>query len=239
MDLPHKRIKILLGIILLVFIVSPAFGSASQKVKVNDIRYWSSQDYTRIAIELSEPVEFTKNRLSNPERIFLDLKHAVIAKETKTSFPVGDGIVRTVRASQFNSDTVRIVFDIEEISDLKCFMIESPAKLVIDLFGKGRQTEKARPLTAKRRIVIDAGHGGHDPGAVGPNKLHEKDVVLDVALKVRKALMKDPLNDVFLTRDTDVFIPLVERTAFANQKECGPLCIDTCQCESEKNGKRH
>jgi len=218
LDLPHKTIKILLGVILLVFMTYPSPGSASQKVKVKDIHYWSSEDYTRIAVELSEPVEFTKKRLSNPERVFLDLKHAVIAKETKTGFPVGDGIVRAVRAGQFDSDTVRIVFDIEEISDLNCFMIESPAKLVIDLFGKGRQTEKARPLTAKRRIVIDAGHGGHDPGAVGPNKLHEKDVVLDVALKVRKALMKDPLNDVFLTRDTDVFIPLVERTAFANRK---------------------
>jgi len=218
LDLTHKRIRIFLGIILLIFTVSPASLSASQKIQVKDIHYWSSRDYTRIAVELSEPVEFTKNRLSDPERIFLDLKNAVIAKETKTSFPVGDGIVRTVRASQFNRDTVRIVFDIEEISDLKCFMIESPAKLVIDLFGKGRHTEPVGPLTAGRRIVIDAGHGGHDPGAVGPKKLFEKDVVLDVALKVKKALMKDPLNEVFLTRERDIFLPLEQRTAFANKK---------------------
>jgi len=72
--------------------------------------------------------------------------------------------------------------------------------------------------SAKRRIVIDAGHGGHDPGAVGPRKLYEKDVVLDIALKVRKILMADPLNEVLLTRDKDVFIPLEERTSIANRK---------------------
>jgi N-acetylmuramoyl-L-alanine amidase len=203
----------------MVLILAPAFAFASsQKVKVKDIRYWSSPDYTRIAIELSEPVEFTKSRLSNPDRIFFDLKNASIAKETVTRLPVGDGILKSVRASQFSGETVRVVFDIEEIADLKCFLIESPAKLVIDLYGKGGQTGKAKPLTVNRRIVIDAGHGGHDPGAVGRQKLYEKDVVLDVALKVRKLLMKDPQNEVFLTRETDVFIPLEQRTAFANRK---------------------
>jgi N-acetylmuramoyl-L-alanine amidase len=206
------------GVILLVLILAPAVAFASQKAKVKDIHYWSSPDYTRIAIELSEPVEFRKNRLSNPDRIFFDLKNASIAGEIGSSLPVGDGILKAVRASQYNSETVRVVFDIEEISEMKCFLIESPAKLVIDLYGKGGQTGKTKSLTVKRRIVIDAGHGGHDPGAVGPRKLYEKDVVLDVALKVRQFLMKDPQNEVFLTRETDVFIPLEQRTAFANRK---------------------
>lgn len=219
LNLLCKKRRSFSSVILLVLILAPAVAFALQKAKVKEIHYWSSPDYTRIAIELSEPVEFTKNRLSNPDRIFFDLKNASIAKETATSLPVGDGILKAVRASQYNSETVRVVFDIEEISDLKCFLIESPAKLVIDLFGKGGQTGKAEPLTVKRRIVIDAGHGGHDPGAVGPQKLYEKDVVLDVALKVRKFLMKDPQNEVFLTRQTDVFIPLEQRTAFANRKK--------------------
>ena len=218
LNLLCKKRRSFLSIILLVLISAPVVAFALQKAKVKDINYWSSPDYTRIAIELSEPVEFTKSRLSNPDRIFFDLKNASIAKETRTSLPIGDGILKSVRASQFTGETVRVVFDIEEISDLKCFLIENPSKLVIDLYGKGGQTGKAEPLTVKRRIVIDAGHGGHDPGAVGPQKLYEKDVVLDVALKVRKFLMKDAQNEVFLTRETDVFIPLEQRTAFANRK---------------------
>jgi N-acetylmuramoyl-L-alanine amidase len=67
-------------------------------------------------------------------------------------------------------------------------------------------------------VVIDAGHGGHDPGAVGMKKLYEKSVVLDIALKLKKILASDQSYEVFLTRDKDIFIPLEERTAIANKK---------------------
>ena len=69
-----------------------------------------------------------------------------------------------------------------------------------------------------RRIVIDAGHGGHDPGTIGRGGLQEKDLVLDVALRVAR-LVRDELGaEVVMTRSTDVFIPLEERTAIANSK---------------------
>ena len=69
-----------------------------------------------------------------------------------------------------------------------------------------------------RRIVIDAGHGGHDPGSIGPGGLQEKELVLDVALRLSK-LVRDELGaEVLLTRPSDVFIPLEERTAIANSK---------------------
>ena len=67
------------------------------------------------------------------------------------------------------------------------------------------------------RIVIDAGHGGHDPGAHG-NGINESELVLDVALRLRKLLEKQPGIEVVMTRDTDVFIPLEERTAIANRE---------------------
>jgi N-acetylmuramoyl-L-alanine amidase len=70
-----------------------------------------------------------------------------------------------------------------------------------------------------RRIVIDAGHGGHDPGTIGPRGLQEKDVVLDVALRLERLLTRELGTDVVLTRSTDVFLPLEERTAIANSRE--------------------
>ncbi|KAA0894098.1 N-acetylmuramoyl-L-alanine amidase [Oryzomonas rubra] len=75
-----------------------------------------------------------------------------------------------------------------------------------------------KPLIAKiRRIVVDPGHGGHDSGALGPNGVKEKDVVLAIGLKLRD-LLRDELGlDVIMTRATDVFIPLEERTAIANK----------------------
>lgn len=69
-----------------------------------------------------------------------------------------------------------------------------------------------------RRIVIDAGHGGHDPGTIGHNGLQEKDLVLDVALRLAKLVRTELGAEVVMTRDTDVFIPLEERTGIANSK---------------------
>jgi N-acetylmuramoyl-L-alanine amidase len=66
------------------------------------------------------------------------------------------------------------------------------------------------------RIVIDPGHGGHDPGARGANA-SESEIVLDVALRLEKLLKKEPGFEVVMTRNTDVFIPLEERTAIANR----------------------
>jgi N-acetylmuramoyl-L-alanine amidase len=69
-----------------------------------------------------------------------------------------------------------------------------------------------------RRIVVDAGHGGHDPGTIGRAGLQEKDLVLDVALRLTKLLREELGAEVVMTRATDVFIPLEERTAIANAK---------------------
>lgn len=76
----------------------------------------------------------------------------------------------------------------------------------------------SKPVISKiRRIVIDPGHGGHDPGAVGPSGLKEKDVVLEIGLELKDLLMEEMGLDVVMTRSTDVFIPLEERTAIANK----------------------
>lgn len=81
---------------------------------------------------------------------------------------------------------------------------------------KSRQPKK--PAISKiRRIVVDPGHGGHDPGAVGPNGVQEKDVVLAIGLKLRELLKEELGLDVVMTRSTDIFIPLEERTAIANK----------------------
>jgi N-acetylmuramoyl-L-alanine amidase len=206
-----------LKIVAILFFLLSTSSIASEKIDVKNIRYWSSPDYTRVVIDLSGHVEFSKNCLSDPDRIYFDLKNTRLSKEIKTAFPVGDGMLKTVRAGQFDPDTVRIVLDLEMIKDCNTFFLDNPARLVIDIQGT-ESIKKPEVTLSKRRIVIDAGHGGHDPGAVGPSGICEKDVVLDVALKLKEILLKDPSNEVFLTRETDVFIPLEERTAIANKK---------------------
>ena len=197
-----------------LFFSSPFLSQASDEVNVTDISYWSYPEYTRVVVTLSDRAEFSKKLLSNPDRLFFDIKDSTIRKELKTNLPIGNGMLKSVRAAQFTSDTVRVVLDLEKIKEYKIISLEDPVRIIIDVYGG--LTQKA--VSSKKRIVIDAGHGGHDPGAVGPKKLYEKDVVLDIALRLKKILSDDPNVDVYLTRDKDIFIPLEQRTAIANSK---------------------
>ncbi len=187
-----------------------------EPVEVKDVRQSSSKGYTRIVIDLTGPVEFSSKRLSYPDRLYFDLKNAKIANEINTAFPVGDGILKTVRAGQFDQDTVRVVLDLEEVRDFKTLMLDDPARLVIDIYGK--RPVKTQEMLQTITIVIDPGHGGHDPGATGPKGLYEKDVVLDIALKLKNILLNKKNINVFLTRETDIFIRLEDRPAIAMNK---------------------
>lgn len=126
------------------------------------------------------------------------------------------------------SDPSRLVIDVRgerrtEIAKLEESISASPEPVPEIKHEESAPLER-KPKPAKkqaiskiRRIVIDPGHGGHDPGAVGPSGIQEKDVVLSMGLKLRE-LLRDELGlDVVMTRSTDVFIPLEERTAIANK----------------------
>ena len=204
------------GVSLILFFLATS-TSASEKIDVKGIRFWSSPGYTRVVIDLSSPADFSTNRLSNPDRVYFDLKNSRLKKEIKTALPVGDGLLKAVRAGQFDAQTVRVVLDLEKIKDFHSFILDDPTRLVIDVNG-AEIAKKPETAVVMRRVVIDPGHGGHDPGAVGPSGLYEKNVVLDIALKLKKILLADPFNEVFLTRETDRFISLEERTAMANRK---------------------
>ena len=127
------------------------------------------------------------------------------------------------------SEPTRLIIDVRgdrpaEISRLEPSVSSAPdplAELRPDerpaVIENRPRTQKKPAISKIRRIVVDPGHGGHDPGAVGPSGLQEKEVVLAIGLKLRE-LLRDELGlDVVMTRSTDVFIPLEERTAIANK----------------------
>jgi len=199
------------GLLFVAIFLSPAVSLAQHKVAVTGIRYWSYPDYTRVVVDLSGSAEFSRHRLSGPDRIFFDIKSSRVGPGLRRKISVGNGMLRAVRTSQFDRETVRVVLDLGKIRDCKVVDLDDPARLVIDIYGH-------RLRSAKKVIVIDPGHGGHDPGAIGPHHLCEKDVVLDIALRLRKILSANPGLKVYMTREKDVFIPLEERTAIANSK---------------------
>jgi N-acetylmuramoyl-L-alanine amidase len=214
--------RALLASFLLVLLAGS--GETAKGVLVKGFRFWSSEQYTRIVIDLNSPTKFSHNRLSNPDRIYFDLTNSVLSRKAHRSLPIKDGILKKIRASQFNESTVRVAIDLQEIASFNVFELKEPYRLVIDVFG-GKKARKA-PYSKKdevlpdiKRVVIDAGHGGSDPGAIGPRGLKEKNVVLAIAKNLGKVLKEKYQLEVFYTRTRDVFVSLEERTAVANSKK--------------------
>ncbi len=333
---------------------------------VQNIRHWSTSDYTRVVIDMDVETSYRKTRLSNPDRIFFDISNAKLSPELlNKTFVIADVFLKQVRVGQNTSDVVRVVLDFAGISDFSVFELHDPYRIIIDIHGsqiaqsrsaapaaapvrvedapsaklvasptspaakpaepsmrsvppgtsepspasdkegakaasvrerrevsqrkeqelspvaaavkgvspqKATEVQSAQPGTQTSvsaaaagsdefksagsvapkvpsvaaaaaapkaavptsrgnrtltrvlglkigRIVIDPGHGGHDTGTIGRGGLKEKDLVLEVALELRKLLEAKLGAEVVLTREDDSFISLEERTAIANQKQ--------------------
>lgn len=197
-----------------------------------EVRSYSHPDKTRVVIDLSEKTEFRADKLINPDRIFIDIMGSIAKLEdTSKQIKIDDGVIKTVRTAQFNEEITRIVFDLYQEARYELFSLIEPNRVVIDIFKSGEEAaisetlpakpeEKPTPgpeITGKRVVIIDPGHGGKDPGAIGPTGLKEKEVTLGIALYLEK-LLKNAGISTYLTRSKDEFVYLENRTNFANQK---------------------
>ena len=208
-------------------------------VKITGIRHWSSPEYTRVVIDLEGEAEFQDHVLrkdsasGKPPRLYIDIESARISSELSRSIPIQDGLLTMARAAQHSRDVVRVVLDMESLSTYRTFPLKDPSRIIIDVHGNGRDTASLRgnaqasrkpslpqqPGLGIRRVVIDPGHGGKDPGAIGPRGLREKDVVLKIAKKLERKLNRELGIETVLTRRDDSFVSLDERTAIANAKK--------------------
>lgn len=222
--LTRKRLAVLLAS---VFILLPSVSRPSGAAAVvSGIRHWSNEEYTRVVIDLEDDARYEANFLPAdpkrglPARIFLDVQGAEAREEVlRRPLEVGDGLLRVVRAGRFRPGVVRIVLDLERESGYRVFDLSGPSRIIVDIDGKpeGAPPPAQAPRRGRPLVMLDPGHGGKDPGAIGPTGLMEKDVVLEIGRMVRDRLLADGGFDVRMTRGSDVFIPLEERTAMANQ----------------------
>ncbi|MBI5676609.1 MAG: N-acetylmuramoyl-L-alanine amidase [Nitrospirae bacterium] len=214
--------KALVMPLLFLFLIS--YSEASKDVTIQKLRFSSHKDHTRIVVDVDGPIKFTSNSLSKPDRLYFDLTDCTLPKKLKSSFSLNDGIIDAVRTSQFKPGTVRIVIDLQKLKSFYAFTMEDPHKLVIDVYAEEAHLPEKKDAAKKefigiKKIVIDPGHGGQDPGAIGPGGLREKDIVLDVGRELGKILKEEYHMDVIFTREKDVFVPLNERTDIANQQK--------------------
>ena len=112
--------------------------SASGKPsRVIGIRHWSTPDYTRVAIDLEQGVNFESQRIEAPDRIFFDLLNTDLdPKLAGRTFDVGDGLLKDIRTAQFKAGRARVVLDLDELSEFDASLLDNPPRLIIDIHNK-------------------------------------------------------------------------------------------------------
>jgi len=188
---------------------------------VNAVRLWRAPDHTRLVLDLSEAAEFSTLSLDNPERFVIDLSQSRLTASL-TALPLEGTPLSGVRSGIRQGADLRLVFDLSASVRTSVFLLPpndtTGHRVVIDLFDK-TPTEEPEPvlsvesLESRRDIVIaiDPGHGGEDPGALGPGGLREKTVVLQIARRLENQLAKIPGFKPMLVRTGDYYVSLKNR----------------------------
>ncbi len=210
---------------------------ADPRAEIANLRQHTHQAFTRIVLDIGTLREYTSGELRDPDRIYVDVLQAKLNPILHNqSYPVQAGYISQVRLSQKTSSTVRVVADVDfaKVLSYRVYPLFDPFRLVIDIrpVDPGGPAPPARPADPSasgislarqlglgvRTVVIDPGHGGSKPGTIGRSGLQEKTINLDVALALQRLLKDKAGLEAVLTRETDIDVPLENRTVIANQK---------------------
>ncbi|MDQ6958737.1 MAG: N-acetylmuramoyl-L-alanine amidase [Mariprofundaceae bacterium] len=221
--------KIIKRFIVLQIIFLGSFGCSglalAGSLVIQDARLWTAPDHTRVVFDLNGPVDYRVFRLKSPERIVVDIRKVTLRAKL-------DGLVRqdpvlaAIRYGTPRKGMLRLVMDVKESVRPRSFLLKpmhgKPYRLVVDLIRQKRQvraTVTASQVRARKQITIavDAGHGGEDPGAIGPHHVKEKDVTLAVAKRLAHAINAQPGMRAVLIRKGDYFVPLSRRVQLARK----------------------
>mgnify|MGYP000545387804 FL=1 len=201
---------------------------------INSVRVWPSPDSTRVVFDLNDKPDFSYFMLKNPARLVIDLKNTD-KLDSLPAIPKKHQIVSKLRYSKpKDSKSVRFVFELARASKPVVFALlpTDPYKhrLVVDLVDKTPKAEpvvstntsvKKRELNQERDIVIaiDAGHGGEDPGSIGPSGTYEKDITLQIAKRLERMIDAEKGMISRMVRRSDYFVNLNTRTSIARKKK--------------------
>lgn len=219
---------------------------AVAETKVNSVRLWRAPDNTRLVFDLTGPVQHSVFTLTAPDRLVIDINGATLGAPLNVNS--ANSPITAMRSAQRTPTDLRVVIDLKKAVTPKSFTLAPNAqygnRLVVDLFDNPADAApipaptnvatvapvpvtpvdppvKLPPAPAGKRdiiVVIDAGHGGEDPGASGSRGQREKDVVLAIARELQRQVNGMKGFRAELTRTGDYFIPLRGRTEIARKK---------------------
>jgi N-acetylmuramoyl-L-alanine amidase len=211
--------------LLLIPVVLLFAAAAQSATTVENIRIWSENGKTRVVLDLSQPVNHSIFTLRGPDRLVVDLKDGRLATAL-AAMPAGVGSVKTIRSAVQSNGQLRVVLDLNENVRSRSFTAgpnpQYGDRLVIDLERSGAlQTVRraSEEYTPGRDVVIavDAGHGGHDPGAIGRGKTREKDVALAVSKELAARINSEHGMKAVLIRNGDYYVDHRKRMEIAHK----------------------
>jgi N-acetylmuramoyl-L-alanine amidase len=232
---PHRSAHAggrLLALLAAVFLV----GAAEAQVLAG--RIWPARDYTRITLESKGEIKHSVFSLKEPERLVLDLELGELSAalaELHGKVTAEDPYIQGLRVAHNRPGVIRVVMDLKTEVVPQVFTLkpigEYGHRLVLDIYPAlavdplvaliEESQKKARSdqgtVARLATIVIDPGHGGEDPGAIGRHGSREKDVTLTVARRLKTLIDAEPNMRALLTRDGDFYLPLQARVEKARR----------------------
>ena len=233
----ERRAALKLAAASLALLVSPV--GAGNTPSILAVRVWPAADYTRVTLEHDLPLQFTQILVKDPWRLVVDIEGIEfnsVLQSLPSKIIEADPYIKLIRAGRNKPGVVRLVIELKAEVKPQVFALkpigEYGHRLVLDLFPlvpidplmalleKSGQhhdeplpnkTDKPADVVRLLTIVLDPGHGGEDPGAVGRGGSYEKNVTLEVAHRLKAKINALPNMRTVLTRDGDFFIPLHER----------------------------
>jgi len=206
-----------------------AFPFSVSATQIRNARLWRSEDKLRLVFDLSGPVSYKTFTLSAPYRLIIDLSGASLSGDFG-QLALSETVIRSIRSGHFGKGDTRIVLDLSGPVQLNTFLLAPQDgqghRLVLDLLSASKVAAPSVPRETPGKtnhpkrdiiVVVDPGHGGKDPGAVGAKGEREKDVVLSISQLLARRLKRENGFDVKLVRNDDFFVPLRKRVDIARQ----------------------
>lgn len=213
-------------VVLLICVAQLLATISASAATVKDVRLWRAPDHTRVVLDLSGPAEHKIITLENPNRIVIDISNSKITAKL-AGLDLQNSPIDKVRSGLKGKNDLRVVLDVSRAVKPRSFLLKGNDqygdRLVVDLYDKNKREPAVKHVdnTNRRNIVIaiDAGHGGEDPGASGPNRLREKKVVLAIAKELNYLLQQQNGYKPVMLRTGDYYIGLQKRRNLARKAQ--------------------
>lgn len=230
---------ILAALVALLLLAAPVLAAAGQ-VKIHGARIWNAPDHTRIVLDAAAPISHRVFSLDDPHRLVVDITDARLSGDLPGA-DANDVLVAGLRSGVREGDDLRVVLDLKQPVKAKSFQLKPNAtyghRLVIDISprsgpARAQVVSRTAPAATPRHlsvqpkgirerdviVAVDAGHGGEDPGAIGPAGTFEKDVTLAISRKLAARIDRQRGMRAVMIRDGDYYIALRQRIAKARKR---------------------